>query len=224
MQKNDLMNKAFLFDMDGVLIDTEREWTANEGHDLINVFGEEVTKKLGDTIGMSVSAEYEKAVGLGFSMNYEEFLKQYDKEAARIFLKAKITEGVEQLAEKLIVLNFKLGIVSSSRRVWINYLLPRLSFRDKLEQIVSLNDCADLKPKPHPDGYLEAFKNLQADPKSSFILEDSNFGIQAAKASGAYVIGFKGNLVEGYIQKGADVYADTMDDVIGLVESYMERR
>ena len=214
------MNKAFLFDMDGVLIDTEREWTANEGHDLINVFGEEITEKLGETIGMTVSAEYERAVSLGFSMDYEEYLKRYDKESARIYSRSKVTEGVEQLAERLIALHFKLGLVSSSRRVWINYLLPRLSFSDKLEQIISLDDREDLKLKPAPDGYLEALKNLDADPKQSIILEDSNTGIQAAKASGAYVIGFKGNLVDGYIQKEADVYADTMDDVIRLVEEY----
>ena len=83
-----------------------------------------------------------------------------------------------------------------------------------------LNERTDLKPKPEPDGYLEALKNLEADPKLSIILEDSNSGIQAAKASGAYVIGFKGNLVDGYVQKGADVYADTMQDVIKLVEAY----
>lgn len=214
------MNKAFLFDMDGVLIDTEREWTANEGHDLINVFGEEITKKLGDTIGATISAEYERAVGFGFSMDYEEFLKRYDKEAAYIFSQSIITEGVEQLAERLIALHFKLGIVTSSRGVWVNYLLPRLSFSDKLEQIIALDDRKDLKPKPYPDGYVEALKNLGADPKQSFILEDSNSGIQAGKASGAYVIGFRGNLVEGYTQEGADVYADTMNDVIGLVKAY----
>lgn len=121
---------------------------------------------------------------------------------------------------KLKELNFRLGLVSSSPRKWIDYLLPRLSFSDKLEQIISLNERPDLKPKPEPDGYLEALDNLEADPQLSLILEDSNSGIQSAKASGAYVIAFRGNLVDGYSQKGADTYADTMDDVIKLVEAY----
>ncbi|MCH7604373.1 HAD family phosphatase [Patescibacteria group bacterium] len=214
------MNKAFIFDMDGVLIDTEREWTARNGGDIINVFGEKIAQKLGDTIGATVRNEYQKAISMGYSMGYNEYLGRYDKEAAGIFSRAEVTGGVGQLAEKLLKLNFKLGLVSSSPRKWIDFLLPRLSFSDKLEQIVSLNDRTDLKPKPEPDGYLEVLKNLEADPKLSFILEDSNSGIQAAKASGAYVIGFKGNLVDGYVQGGADVYADTMDDVIKLVEAY----
>lgn len=214
------MNKAFLFDMDGVLIDTEREWTAGNGRDLINVFGTEIARKLGDTIGATVNSEYQRAVNMGFSVGYEEYLRRYDKEAARVFSRAEITEGVEQLAKNLITLNFKLGLVSSSPRKWIDYLLPRLSFSDKLEQIISINDRTDLKPKPEPDGYLEALKNLEADPKLSIILEDSNSGVQAAKASGAYVIGFKGNLVDEYVQRGADAYADTMEDVIKLVETH----
>ncbi|MFH1401414.1 MAG: HAD family phosphatase [Parcubacteria group bacterium] len=211
------MNKAFLFDMDGVLINTEKVWAAGNGGDIVNVFGAEIAQKLGDTIGATINSEYQRAIRVGFSMDYEEYLERYNKEAVRVFSQAEVTEGVERLAENLIVLNFKLGLVSSSPRKWIDYLLPRISFGNKFEQIISLNDRNDLKLKPEPDGYLEALKNLKADPKLSIILEDSNPGIKAAKAAGAYVIGFKGNLVEGYIQNGADAYADTMDDVIKLV-------
>ena len=207
--------------MDGVLIDTERTWVAQGNNDLVNLFGKEIAEKIGDTIGMTVNAVYEKAVNLGASIDYEEYLKIYDREAASVYAKSKITEGVGELAEKLIALNFKLGLVSSSRRIWINYMLPRLPFRDKLEQIISINDRPDLKPKPNPDGYLEAIQKLGAVPKTSIILEDSNSGIQAAKAAGAYVIAFQGNLVEGYEQKGADAYAGTMDDVIRLVEKFV---
>ena len=214
------MNKAFIFDMDGVLIDTEREWSAGNGGGVINVFGKEIVQKLGDTIGATVNSEYQRAVSIGYSVDYEEYLRRYNKEAAGIFSRAEITEGVEELAKELIARNFKLGLVSSSPRKWIDYLLSKLSFSDKFGHIISLNERTDLKPKPEPDGYLEALKNLEADPKLSIILEDSNSGIQAAKASGAYVIGFKGNLVDGYVQKGADVYADTMQDVIKLVEAY----
>lgn len=201
--------------MDGVLIDTEREWSALRGGD--NVFGREIAEKLGDTIGATIRNEYEQAVKLGYTVDYKEYKRRYDKEAETVFVRAKITEGTEELVKELIARNFKIGLVSSSPRKWIDFLLPRLSFSDKIEQIISLNDCINLKPKPEPDGYLEALRNLQADPRKSFILEDSNPGIQAAKASGAYVIGFRGNLVEGYIQKGADAYADSMADVIKLV-------
>ncbi|HEX9722162.1 MAG TPA: HAD family phosphatase [Candidatus Paceibacterota bacterium] len=213
------MQKAFIFDMDGVLIDTEREWSAGNGGDIVSVFGKEIAEKLGDTVGLTVNREYERAVKLGYSIDYKEYRRRYDKEAAGIFARAKVTEGVEELAKELIAQNFKLAIVSSSPRKWIDSLLSRLSFADKFAQIISLNERTDLNPKSEPDGYLEAFKNLEVDPKLSFILEDSNSGIQAAKASGAYVIAFRGNLIEGYVQKGADTYVDTMAEVIEIVNA-----
>lgn len=212
------MDKAFLFDMDGVLIDTEREWAASQAS-LENIFGKDIVGKMGDMVGLTIKTEYEKAVGMGFALSYEEYVKRYDQEAVRVFEKARVTEGVNELGEKLLELDFKLAIVSSSRRAWINFLLPKLSFGDKFDQIISLDDYPELKPKPAPDGYLEALKSLRIDPKRSIILEDSNRGIQSAKAAGAYVVGFKGNLGEDYRQEGADVYANTMAEVATIVES-----
>ena len=209
--------KAFLFDMDGVLINTERLWEKYGDKALLQLFGKEILEKIGCMIGMSINAVYEKAVSYGATIDYQEYLRLYNEKAAFIYSKASVTEGVERLAKELISLDFKLGLVSSSPKEWIDYLLPKLSFRDKLEVIIALNDRPDLKSKPEPDGYLEALTILKADPELSIILEDSNLGIQAAKASGAYVIGFKGNLLQGYVQQGADICAETMDEVIELV-------
>lgn len=213
------MNKAFIFDMDGVLINTEQTWVQYGSTFLPNLLGTDIAAKIGDTIGMTINTIYEKAVEYGFSMDKGEYVKRYDKQAKRIYDKAPITEEIDTLAEILISHGFKLALVSSSRQTWINYMLPRLSFRDKLEQIISLNDRPDLKPKPYPDGYLETMRKLESPPQTTVILEDSNSGIQSAKSSGAFVIGFKQNLVPGYQQKGADIYAENIDEVIKIVES-----
>ncbi len=85
-----------------------------------------------------------------------------------------------------------------------------------------MQDRPDLKRKPAPDGFVEAFRMLGATPADSFVLEDSNPGIESGKAAGAYVIGYRGNLVNGYEQTGADAYADTMDDVIKLVKKFTD--
>jgi len=49
-------------------------------------------------------------------------------------------------------------------------------------------------------------------------LEDSNPGIASAKAAGAFTIGLRQNLIDGYQQVGADAYANTIDEVIALVD------
>ena len=212
------MNKAFIFDMDGVVIDSENAWDKYGGNFLQNLLGKEITDKIGDTIGMTVNTIYDIASKNGFSMDREEYFKLYDKRAADVYSKSQLTPGIEKLAEKLISLGFKIGLVTSSRSIWAKNVLPRLSFADRIDCFISINDRSDLRPKPAPDAYLEAIEKLGITPKSTIVLEDSNSGIKAAKASGAYVIGFRQNLVPGYVQKGADIYAENIEEVIKIIE------
>src|SRR3989344_1220998 len=215
------MNKAFIFDMDGVIVDSERTWKIHDDAFLRKTLGKEVFEKMGSIVGLSVNSTYERAVSHGASIDKEEFSNKYNEAAANIYSKAPITEGVEKLASFLITKGFRLGLVTSSQKSSIDCVITQLSFRDHLDTVISLNDRPDLKPKPNPDGYLEAFKCLNADAKRSIILEDSNYGIAAAKATGAYVVGYRGNLIEGYEQRDANDYADTMNDVITLVEKFI---
>lgn len=103
-----------------------------------------------------------------------------------------------------------------------NNAIQRLKFQDSIELIISLYDRPDLENKPHPAGYLEAMRAMEAAPNDTYILEDSNAGIESAKSSGGYTIGLKQNLVAGYRQEGADIYADTMDDVISIVKDSLK--
>ena len=213
------MNKAFIFDMDGVLVDSERHWEPLEEPFLKKIFGEKVAGELGSLVGVGLDGVYKKAIELGANVDWNEFLRGYEEVAMRVYDAAAITKGLDELVQRLIELEFKIGLVTQSPRTWVNRVLPQLSFENKLEVVLSLKERPDLKGKPEPDGFLAALKTLDADPQRSIVLEDSNFGIQAAKAAGCYVVAFRGNLVEGYEQTGADAYADTMGDVIKLVEN-----
>lgn len=146
------MNKAFIFDMDGVLVDSESSWIPYEKTFLPQLFGEEIFNKIGDTVGISASAIYDKAKQFGFSMDKEEYFLIYDKQAEIVYAKSTITPGLDKLTKKLFDLHFKLGIVSASRQSWINMVLPRLPFKDKLSHVESLSQHPQLRPKPFPDG------------------------------------------------------------------------
>lgn len=209
--------------MDGVLVNSERAWDGEEGLLLENVFGKSIADKIGTTVGMGISTFYETARKLGATISYEEYLKRYDEAVAKVYGRSAMTEGLDALAGNLLSSGFKLGLVTASPMSWIERITPRLSFREELGSVISLHERKDLRPKPAPDGYIEALQILKADPLSSFVLEDSNAGIAAGKASGAYTIGFRGNLVEGYEQSGADAYADTMEDVARIVEERATR-
>jgi beta-phosphoglucomutase len=214
------MNKAFLFDMDGVLVDSERISIVGDHDFFAGVFGADIADKIGDAMGLSVDTVYQKAVANGASMEKEVYLQKCDERSASIYARADLIAGSDQLAAWLISHGFKLGLVSATRRKWIDHTLARLRFQDAFETVISINDVPGLKSKPEPDGFLEALRRLNADPKRSIVLEDSNRGIASGKAAGCYVIGYRGHLVDGYEQTGADAYAETMRDVIGLVESF----
>lgn len=205
--------------MDGVIIDDEEVWKKYKDDSLKKILDEAISKKIGNTIGMSVNSQYDAARELGFEMSREEFQKIYDKAASGIYRKAEITPGIEELAKVLIRNNFKLGLVSSSAMSWIHKVLPRLSFANKFESVISLNERFDLKPKPNPDGYIMTMESLMSQPSSTIILEDSNSGIASAKASGAFTIAFTQNLIKGYKQIEADAKANNIREVIVIVRN-----
>jgi len=216
-----MVNKAFIFDMDGVLVDSERQWLQYNEESILKEFFDAATREaIGSTTGLGVRGLYDKATKLGAKVDFDELSRVYEVVAMKVYDEASLTEGAGRLAKKLEGWGFRLGLVTSSPQSWINRVVPRLTFANRLEAVISLGERPDLKTKPEPDAYLEAMKILGASAALSVVLEDSNLGIAAGKAAGAYVIGFSGNLVDGYEQTGADSYADTMEDVIKLVESF----
>lgn len=217
------MNKAFIFDMDGVLVDSETAWAKFEMPMLQRLFGGKTAEAVGDTTGLGLMRIYEKAHAADPSISMEDLERGYDSIVEDVYANAPITPGTVRLASFLLQTGFRLGLVTQSQQSWIDRVVPRLSFKDKLETIISLYEHPDLRPKPAPDGYVEALRLLDAEPSRSFVLEDTNLGIAAGKGAGACTIGFRGNLPDDYVQEGADAYADTMDDVIQLTRNRREQ-
>ncbi len=211
------MNKAFLFDLDGVIIDDEKIWEEKKRHLYRDFFGEEVSARLGSTSGVSMEEIYNRATAAGAQVDKGELLDEFFRIATTIYRTAPISLGLDVLVAELRSLNYAIGVVSSSPMAWITSATKRLTFENDIELIISCYDRDDIRHKPAPDGYIEAMKALKATPQNTVALEDSNTGIASAKASGVYTIGLKQNLIPGYVQKGADVYADSMVDVISLV-------
>ena len=214
------MKKAFIFDLDGVLINDEKTWEAEKQRLYKELFGERVAAKMGSTLGINWDGIYEHAKNLGAGISKSKYLKVFFEIAPHIYETSPIPVGVNELIMGLKQNGYRLGIVSASPLSWVTTAINRLERANDFELVLSLYERQDLKHKPDPDGYLEAVKLLSATPNSSIALEDSNPGINSAKAAGLFTIGYQGNLVEGYKQTGADAYAISMEDVLELAKNF----
>lgn len=209
--------RLFVFDMDGVLVGSEKVWVETEPRMLTDMFGEEIARGIGDTIGVSVGEIYTKARALGAQMDKTEFNRRCNETALRVYGRCSISDGTDRLVEYVSVRGWTITLLSSSPMLWINQVLPRLPWRDKLSAVLSLNEHHELRPKPFPDGYQYLLRQTGATANMSVALEDSNPGIASAKTAGLFTIGYRQHLPGGYEQKGADSTAETMHDVLTIL-------
>ncbi len=214
------MNKAFIFDMDGVIVDSETLWLNQEEKFLTELLGKEIYLKIKDVLlGSTIRAIYERASENGYKVSFDDFVSRYDQAAKKIYAQAKINNDIDPLIEDLLRLGFRIGLVTSSRLNWINQVLPKLKNYKKFDSIISLGERKDLRSKPSPDGYLEMIKNLNSTPNKTVIVEDSSKGIQSAKASGAFTICLKQFLPAGHDPRGADLYLDNLSNLVKFLEA-----
>lgn len=216
---NSSLQRAVLFDMDGVLVDSEREWHRSGAAFLGNLYGSTLRARMGDTVGLSVDDEYDLAASRGFAMDRQAFYDAYDRQAAITYAQARVTPGLDAAFQDLCNLGYVVGVVTASRRPWLDTLLSRMRARHCVTYSLALGERRELRSKPHPDGYLAAMQDLQVAAHQTYIVEDSNPGIRAGKQAGGYVIGFQQHLLDGYVQSGADAYANTMEDVLRIVRN-----
>lgn len=215
------MHKAFIFDLDGVLIDDETIWENKKQELYKNLLGEKIANQMGSTVGVNIDGIYRIAQSHGATIDKNLIVTAFFELAKDIYHTAPIPEGLTDLVYYLQQRNYHIGIVSASPLDWITTVTKRLSFESLIEVIISLHEREDLSNKPAPDGYVEAIRVLRSTPDKSVVLEDSNSGIASAISAGAFTIGLRQNITSGYVQQGANAYANTMQDVITLLEEKM---
>jgi beta-phosphoglucomutase-like phosphatase (HAD superfamily) len=180
----------------------------------------ELFLQMGPTRWLSFDTIYNKITQLGIIIPRERLLKEVSDQAHNIYNDSTLTPGIDSIGPKLIEMGYKIWVVSASPIERINLSLVRTDLKNHISHIISLQDRSDLAHKPAPDGYLEMMHQLDSDPQSTIILEDSNTWIQSGKASWAFVIGFRQYLNKEQIIGWADDYADNLDEVVSLVNLY----
>ncbi|MBI4348550.1 MAG: HAD family phosphatase [Elusimicrobia bacterium] len=182
------MIRAVVFDMDGVVIDSERHWRRAERDYLT----EHIRQPLDATklVGLSMEGFHEALVrDYGLRMDLAEFIRLYRDMARDIYeRRTALMPGFADLLDALRGDRLSVGLASSSPDEWVNLVLARFALR--FDAVADADDVGGVG-KPHPAVYLAACKALSLDPGECVAIEDSRNGIAAAKAAGMACVGLR---------------------------------
>ena len=184
--------RAVIFDMDGVLTDTEPAHFAATNAVLAELNREPLTwDQYAPYIGTAESAFWrflEEEIGL--KENVSHFAQRYGEEVLRLLeQRVEALPGARDVVTSVRDIGLKSALASSSRREWVAATLKGAELEDLFEVVISGEMVAN--GKPAPDIFLLAAEKLGVPPQTCLVLEDSPRGIQAAKTAGMLAIGVR---------------------------------
>jgi HAD superfamily hydrolase (TIGR01509 family) len=194
------MTRLVIFDCDGVLVDSEPiavridvEMLAEVG---VTMSEEEVIERFVGRSPEVILAETEARLGRRVPEGW------FDRGEARI-RRAYATElqPVPGIVEALEAVDLPVCVASSSGHENLRFKLELTGLYERFAgHIFSATEVAN--GKPAPDLFLHAAERMGADPADCVVVEDSRYGVQAARAAGMDVLGYAGGLTTADVLKG----------------------
>lgn len=205
--------RAVLFDLDGTLVDTERE----------NV---ESVVLAARRWGIELDADM-RAFIVGHSWNeiYARIRRQHGLDVAMdVLIEAAVEEkrtlfadtGYQALPGALDLVRrlhgqVGLAVVSGSSCVEVRETIAGIGLTAYFDHLLGAQDYQ--QGKPHPEPYQMAMRLLGVVPEATIVIEDALPGILSGKAAGAAVIAVRRANFMGYDQSAADVEVDTLEQI-----------
>lgn len=213
VERDGMGEYAVIFDMDGVIVDSELHWKSTEGFFLRSLIPNWTAADQDKIIGLSVHDLYRLLVGgYGVEQSKEQFLVMYQGMADEIYgQKVSLLPGFLELLAWLREQEVPLALASSSPMSWINIVLDRFELRSAFPVVVSADELDEGRGKPAPAIYLLTAQRLGVQPSKCVVIEDSANGALSAKRAGMFCIGLRNGFNDEQDLSAADVVTGTFD-------------
>jgi sugar-phosphatase len=182
--------RGFLWDMDGLLVDSEPLWFRVE-RDFVAMRGHEFTHAMAEQcVGRGMAATLQTMHELfGFDVDFKRdsgWIVDTFVERVALEGEVELKPGAMESLTKVKRLALPNALASSSSRRLIDAVVSRFNLADFFQAIVSGEDVAHHKPAP--DVFLRAASLIERPASECVVLEDSLAGATAGRAAGAFVI------------------------------------
>jgi mannitol-1-/sugar-/sorbitol-6-/2-deoxyglucose-6-phosphatase len=206
--------EAVVFDMDGVLLDSEPIWRAIElevfGRLGIQVTEEDLMRTMGVRIADVVAGWYGRHSWQGPSP--EEIADEIvERVADAIRREGRLNDGAAEALVFFRGLGLRLALASSSPIRLIRAVLDMGRLEDRFDVVLTAEE--ETHGKPDPAVYLSAAERLRVAPERCLAIEDSLNGIRAAKAAGMVCIAVPELSVEQAEEAGADLVLGSLEEL-----------
>ena len=210
------MVRAVIFDMDGVLVETEEYYFNRRMAFLKEKNIEPLSKKMEDYIGLDNKSIWDRLLGdvpLREDL-YEEYVsfRENNPTEFQVLLRKDVPDVFERLTESGV----RIAIASSSERPDIERMLDQCSLHKYIDCYLSGEDCR--KTKPDPEVYLKTLNELALPKEECVVVEDSTVGIQAAKGAGLFVFAMDPG-THSMDQSGADRKINSLSEIFAHLEA-----
>lgn len=214
------MIEAVIFDMDGLLVDSEPVWYRARV-DLLTEHGKTWSEAdqrscAGVHTDVWVGALFDK---LDAQLSREDVLEDIITRMAGYYRRAEVpvlegaSDALQACAER-----YRVGLASGSPQRLIEACLMGAGWSGYFEESISSDELEH--GKPAPDVYLELMRRMSLEPRMTAVVEDSGAGIRSGKAAGAYVIAVPNPSTDpGPETLGlADVRIHSLRELVGALE------
>lgn len=214
--------KGIIFDMDGVIIDSEPLHQKLE-MELLKELGGNMTKE--EHNALIGTTDYHMWSILKDKFNIEKSLEEIIDIKRKRFIEnihlVKLVDNFEQFIKTLHAKEYILGLASSNNRKIVDLVMDRFKLDRYFKVFISGNDV--IHGKPHPEIFLKAVKEMGIKPLDCLVIEDAKNGVVAAKAAGMKCIGLKNPGSGKQDLSQADLVISNFDELnLDIIEKLFE--